>query len=73
MDLINEALEYEQSKISLKTTSERIIASRKLKAFILGNNEIYKETQNSDLMDIMKRLTVIKRKVDKRLNLRITV
>lgn len=73
MDLINEALEYEQSKISLKTTSERIIASRKLKSFILGINEIYKENQNSDLMDIMKRLTVIKRKVDKRLNLRITV
>jgi len=73
MDLINEALEYEQSKLSLKTTSERIIASRKLKSFILGINEIYKETKNPDLMDIMKRLTVIKRKVDKRLNLRITV
>lgn len=73
MDLINEALEYEQRKLSLKTTSERIVASKKLKSLILGINEIYKETNNPDLMDIMKRLTVIKRKVEKRLNLRITV
>jgi len=73
MDLINEALTYEQSKISLKTTSERITASKKLKSLILGLNEIYKNTRNPELMDIMKRLTVIKKKVEKRLNLRITV
>lgn len=73
MDLINEALTYEQSKISLKTTSERITASKKLKSLILGINEIYKNTRNPELMDIMKRLTVIKKKVEKRLNLRITV
>lgn len=73
MDLINEALEYEQTKLSLKTTSERITASKKLKSLILGVNEIYKETKNPELMDLMKRLTVIKKKVEKRLNLRITV
>lgn len=73
MDLINEALEYEQRKLSLKTTSDRITASKKLKSLILGLNEIYKENKNPELMDIMKRLTVIKRKVEKRLNLRITV
>jgi len=73
MDLINEALEYEQRKISLKTTSDRIVASKKLKTLILGLNEIYKKTKNPELMDIMKRLTVIKRKVEKRLKLRITV
>lgn len=73
MDLINEALAYEQQKLSLKTTSDRIVASKKLKALILGLNEVYKETKNPELMDIMKRLTVIKRKVEKRLNLRITI
>ena len=31
MDLIEEALAFEQSKISLKTTNERIIASKKVK------------------------------------------
>ena len=73
MDLINEALEYEQQKLSLKTTSERIVASKKLKSLILGINDVYKKTQNPELMDIMKRLTVLKRKAEKRLNLRITV
>lgn len=73
MDLIEEALTFEQSKISLKTTNERIIASRKLKSLIIGINEIYKKTKNPELMDIMKRLTVIKQKVEKRLKLRITV
>ncbi|SNR73443.1 hypothetical protein SAMN06265371_11098 [Lutibacter agarilyticus] len=73
MDLINEALRYEQQKLSLKTTSDRIVASKKLKTLILGLNEIYKKTKNPELMDIMKRLTVIKRKVEKRLNLRITI
>lgn len=73
MDLINEALAFEQSKISLKTTNERIIASKKVKSFILGINEIYKKTKNPELMDIMKRLTVIKQKIEKRLILRVTV
>lgn len=73
MDLINEALAYEQQKLSLKTTSDRIVASQKLKSLILGLNEVYKKTKNPELMDIMKRLTVIKRKVEKRLNLRITI
>ena len=73
MDLIEEALAFEQSKISLKTTNERIIASKKVKSLILGINEIYKKTENPELMDIMKRLTVIKRKIEKRLKIRITV
>ena len=73
MDLISEALKYEQTKLSLKTTSDRITASKKLKSLILGINEIYKKTKNPELMEIMKRLTVIKKKAEKRLMLRITV
>jgi len=73
MDLIKEALDFEQSKISLKTTNERIVASQKVKSLILGINEVYKKTKNPELMDIMKRLTVIKRKIEKRLKIRITV
>jgi len=30
-------------------------------------NDVYKETKDSDLMDLMKRLTVIKQKIEKRL------
>jgi len=67
MELVEKALEFENRKLSLKTTNERILASREVKGLILGVNEIYKKTEDPELMDIMKRLTVIKRKVEKRL------
>ena len=67
MDLINEALQFEKQKTTFKTTSERIVASRKAKELILSINEIYKETKDASLMDLMKRLTVIKQKIEKRL------
>jgi hypothetical protein len=67
MDIIEEALNFEQQKTSFKTTSERIVASRKVKELILGINELYKESQDPALMDQMKRLTAIKKKIEKRL------
>ena len=66
-EVINEALQFEQQKLTLRTTSDRIVASRKAKDLILRLNEIYKETKDAAIMDLMKRLTVIKRKVEKRL------
>ena len=68
MDIINEALEFEQIKLRSLTTSDRIEISRKAKALILGLNEIYKRKKDEQIMDIMKSLTAIKRKVEKRLN-----
>ena len=67
MELIERALEFETRKTSYKTTNERIVASREVKAIILDINEIYKESKDAELMDLMKRLTVIKRKIEKRL------
>jgi hypothetical protein len=67
MELIERALEFETKKTSYKTTNERIVASREVKALILDINEIYKESKDAELMDLMKRLTVIKRKIEKRL------
>ena len=68
MDIINEALEFEKTKFRSLSTSDRIEISRRAKALILGLNEIYKRKKDEQLMDIMKRLTAIKRKVEKRLN-----
>ncbi|MCW5518686.1 hypothetical protein J1N09_02465 [Aureitalea sp. L0-47] len=65
--VINEALQFEQQKLTLRTTSDRIVASRKAKDLILRLNEIYKENKDAAIMDLMKRLTVIKRKIEKRL------
>jgi len=67
MDIIEKALEFENRKHKFITTSDRILASREVKGLILSLNEIYKETKDADLMDIMKRLTVIKQKIEKRL------
>lgn len=67
MELIERALAFEKRKHTFKTTSERIESSREVKALILDLNTIYKETKDPELMDLMKRLTVIKQKIEKRL------
>ena len=73
MDLIERALAFEKTKLRSLTTSDRIKISREAKELILSLNEIYKKNRDASIMDIMKRLTVIKRKVEKRLNIIPTV
>ncbi|MGV6831686.1 MAG: hypothetical protein ACWA5P_09015 [bacterium] len=67
MDLIERALEFEQRKRRSLSTSDRVKIGREAKELILSLNEIYKKTKDENIMDIMKRLTAIKRKVEKRL------
>lgn len=67
MDIIDKAIEFENRKHKFVTTSDRILASREVKSLILGVNEIYKKNKDTNLMDLMKRLTVIKQKIEKRL------
>ncbi|WP_346883598.1 hypothetical protein [uncultured Algibacter sp.] len=67
MDIIDKALEFEKTKMRSLSTSDRVKISREAKSLILGLNEIYKIKKDVKIMDIMKRLTVIKRKVEKRL------
>ena len=67
MDLINEALEFENAKMSGLSTSDRVVASREAKRLILALNEVYKESKDNSLMDIMKRLTAKKKKIEVRL------
>nr|WP_321247354.1 hypothetical protein [uncultured Psychroserpens sp.] len=67
MDLINKALEFEKRNLKSLSTSDRVKISREAKALILDLNQIYKEKKDDKIMDIMKRITAIKRKVEKRL------
>jgi hypothetical protein len=67
MDIIERANEFEKRKFKFKTTIDRIVAAREAKEIILGINEIYKRKKDQKLMDLMKRLTVIKQKIEKRL------
>jgi len=67
MDLIQKAIEFENRKMRFPTTSDRILASREAKSLILSLNEIYKKNKDQKIMDIMKRLTAIKQRIEKRL------
>ena len=67
MDLTERAVEFETRKYSFKTTSDRILASREVKALILELNEVYKLEKDPEIMDQMKRLTAVKQKIEKRL------
>ena len=67
MGVIEKAIEFESRKHVYKSTNEKIVASREVKGLILDLNEIYKKNKDPEIMDIMKRLTIIKRKVEKRL------
>jgi hypothetical protein len=73
LELINKALEFEQRKMRGLSTSDRVKLSREAKALILDLNQIYKAKKDQKIMDIMKRLTAIKRKIEKRLKSTITV
>lgn len=67
MDLINKAQEFEKRKMKSLSTSDRVKLSREAKALILELNEVYKVNKDENIMDIMKRLTAKKRKIEKRL------
>ena len=67
MDIIKKAKEFENRKFKFKNTSERVLASREVKDLILGLNEIYKKEKDQNIMDLMKRLTIVKQRIEKRL------
>ncbi|RZT00027.1 hypothetical protein [Aquimarina brevivitae] len=73
MELISKALEFENRKMSNMSTSDRVSASREAKQLVLDINKIYKKNNDPELMDLMKRITVKKQKIEKRLKGKPTV
>ncbi len=73
MDILQEAYSFENAKMSHMSTSDRVAASREAKRLILAINEIYKQSKDASLMEVMKRLTAKKKKIEKRLMGRPTV
>ncbi|WP_430409172.1 hypothetical protein [Kordia sp.] len=63
--IFSEVMAFENSKFISR--SDKIAASREAKRLILGLNEIYKEKKDPSIMEVMKRLTSLKRKYEKRL------
>lgn len=66
--VIENAKEFEKRNMKSLSTSDRVKISREAKRLILALNTIYKEKKDEKIMDLMKRLTKMKRKVEKRLN-----
>ena len=67
MEIIRKAKAFESETMSFKNMSDRIKASREVKTLILDLNEVYKMGHDPKIMDLMKRLTIIKKKIEKRL------
>ncbi len=67
MDIVKDANEWLGASMSNMSTSDRVHSSRRAKELILGLNEVYKETKDEELMDLMKLLTAKKQKIEKRL------
>ena len=67
MDILEKALDFENAKMSNMSTSDRVVASREAKRLILAIHEIYKQNKDAELMDLMKRLTAKKKKIEVRL------
>jgi len=67
MKIIEEAQEFLNTKMSNLTTSDRVQLSRDAKRIILAINNIYKENKDPKLMELMKELTVKKKRIDVRL------
>ena len=57
MKIIDKAIEFENRKHTYKSTNEKIVASREVKNLILDLNEVYKKNKDSEIMEMMKRLT----------------
>ena len=67
-ELVKEAVEFERIHKSFKSTSEKVVGVRKAKELVLALNEFYKESNEVELMDLMKLITIVKKKFDKKLN-----
>lgn len=63
--IFSEVTDFEETKFISR--SDKIAASREAKRLILGLNEIYKQKKDPAIMEIMKRLTTLKRKYERRL------
>ncbi|ALM21128.1 hypothetical protein JCM19294_2752 [Nonlabens tegetincola] len=73
MTIIEEAREWLDSSMSNMSTSDRVHASREAKRLVLGVNDLFKESKDPELMELMKELTAKKQKIEKRLNPKIQV
>ena len=67
MELMEKSREFESRSMSNMSTSDRVEASREAKDIVLSLNEIYKQSKDPEIMEMMKIITAKKQKIEKRL------
>ncbi len=70
-EILEEAEEYNKMSMSRMSYTDKVKASRLGKKIVLAINEFYKKTKDPELMEMMKLVTVKKRKIDKKLHITI--
>ena len=67
MDIIKYAKEFERKDHSFKNSSDRIKASHEVNEIILVLSEIYEMGHDPVIMELIKRLMVTKKSIEKKL------
>lgn len=67
MKILKEAQAFLNTKMNGLSTSDRVQLSRDAKRIVLAINEVYKENKDPELMELMKELTVKKKRIEVRL------
>jgi hypothetical protein len=70
--IIELALDFEKRSMAKMSISDRVSASKEGKSIVLSINEFYKKSKDPYLMDLMKLITLKKKKIDKKLKLSYT-
>ena len=68
MEITQIATDFLNRKLNKISTSDRIVLSIKAKKIFLKIKEIYKVTREPQLMDLMKLMTIKKKKIEKPLH-----
>ncbi|MBO6605825.1 hypothetical protein [Psychroserpens sp.] len=66
MEVLKEVQEFLNIKMNGVSASDRIQLSRNAKRIVLIINEIYKKNKDPELMELMKGLTIKKKRIDVR-------
>lgn len=70
-EILQEAEQYNKMSMARMSYTDKVMASRLGKKLVLAINEFYKKSKDPELMEVMKLVTVKKRKIDKKLHISI--
>lgn len=70
-EILQEAEQYNKMSMARMSYTDKVKASMQGKELVLSINEVYKKTNDPELMEVMKLVTIKKKKIDKKLRISI--